>query len=175
MVRGTHRVPRISRKARSAFRTTTEQVAGSAGNPRGAAARGNRRTKSEGRGSKDGSQSRLLSSRKSAISRMTKDGSRSRPSNHGPRTPSCGLPVRLRRAGCRQRRQPVPWRLRRHATPRPFSPPGFGFVAGRNWLVGRYSSEHRLPHGGKPYVAPRPASPYVGVCHRGLFVRRRGG
>ena len=38
MVRGTDG-PAHSRKARSAFRTTTELVAGSAGNPRGAAAR----------------------------------------------------------------------------------------------------------------------------------------
>ena len=36
--------------------------------------------------------------RKSLISGMTKDGSRSRLSNHGPRTSSCGLLARLRRA-----------------------------------------------------------------------------
>ena len=54
-----------SRKARSAFRTTTEQGAGSAGTPCGCAARENRRTESEDRGSNDGSTSRRSSYRKS--------------------------------------------------------------------------------------------------------------
>ena len=41
---------------------------------------------------------------------MTNDGSASRRSNHDHRTPSYEFLAQLRRAGCRQCRQPIPWR-----------------------------------------------------------------
>ena len=85
-----------SRKARSAFRTTTELVAGTAGNPRGCAARGDRRTESEDRGSKDGSASRL--SNHAPVSSL--------PASLLPLASSRGLPRWARSASLRERSAP---------------------------------------------------------------------